>query len=216
MLPFLDYMGVSRLHAIVLSHQDIDHINGVPEVVDRRRVGCVYANDAFLAQSQTAETAALLLQHLEARGVRVDRAAGIIASGPARIRTLWPAGDPNALREISDNDKSLVSEIGFAGATILLCSDIEQFAQQQVVRLQPGLKTDVVVAPHHGSMTTLDRRFLPQLEAAVLLCSCGKRDFEQGRVAGRDSREDACYTARDGAVTICIDADGVVKRQPTR
>jgi competence protein ComEC len=87
-LPFLDYMGVSRLHAIVLSHHDIDHINGVPEVVDRRRVDHVYANDVFLAQSQTAETASLLLEHLDARGVRGDRVPEIIAAGPARIHTL--------------------------------------------------------------------------------------------------------------------------------
>ena len=212
-LPFLDYMGVSRLHAIVLSHHDIDHINGVPEVIDRRRVDRVYANDAFLAQSQTAETAKLLLRHLDARGVRVDRVPETFAAGPARIHTLWPTGDPNAQREISDNDMSLVSAIEFAGARVLMCSDIERFAQQQVTRLHPGLKAGVVVAPHHGSMTTLDARFLPQLEAAILLCSCGKRDFDQGRVVGRDGREDACYTARDGAVSICIDADGVVKRR---
>ncbi len=211
-LPFLDYIGVSRLHAIVLSHHDIDHINGVPEVVDRRRVDRVYANDVFLAQSQAAETAKLLLQHLEARGTQVDRVPEIVTAGPARILMLWPVDDPNAQRQISDNDMSLVSMIELAGTRVLLCSDIERFAQRQIIRLRPGLKAGVVVAPHHGSMTTLDPGFLPKLEASVLLCSCGKRDFEQGRVVGREDA-DVCSTARDGAVSICINADGVVQRR---
>jgi len=211
-LPFLDYIGVSRLHAVVLSHHDVDHINGVPEVVDRRRVDRIYTSDVFLAQSQTAETARLLLQHLDARGVKLDRVPEIIAAGPARIHTLWPIGDPNAQQEISDNDKSLVSMIELAGTRVLVCSDIERFAQRQIISLHPGLNADVVVAPHHGSMTTLHAGFLPQLEATILVCSCGKRDFDQGRVVGRDGHAEVCYTARDGAVSICIDADGAIQR----
>ncbi len=215
-LPFLDYMGVSRLRAIVLSHHDIDHINGVPEVVNRRRVDHIYASDVLLAQSQTAETARLLSQHLDARGIAVDRIPDAITAGPARIYVLWPVGDPNAQQQISDNDKSLVSMIEFAGTRVLLCSDIERFAQRQILSLHPALQADIVVAPHHGSITTLDGGFLPQLETKTLLCSCGQRDFEQGRVAGQDSHAQGFYTARDGAVSICIDADGAVQRQPTR
>ncbi len=213
-LPFLDYIGVSRLHAILLSHHDIDHINGVPEVVDRRRVDRVYASDAFLAQSQTAETARLLLQHLDARGVEVERVPEMIAAGPARVHTLWPVPDPNAQRQLSDNDMSLVSLIELAGTRILLCSDIERAAQQQIIRLHPSLNTGVVVAPHHGSIATLDREFLAKLDPSTLLCSCGKRDFEQGRVVRRENADVLC-TPSDGAISICIDADGMVQRRQT-
>ncbi|RPI49145.1 MAG: MBL fold metallo-hydrolase [Acidobacteria bacterium] len=210
-VPFLDYIGVSRLHAIVLSHHDIDHINGVPEIVDRRRVDRVYVNDAFLSQTQTAETAKLLLRHLHEKHVRVDPVPEVIAAGPARTHMIWPVGDPNAHEGISDNDTSLVSMIEFAGAGILLCSDIERFAQQQITDLHPALKADVVVAPHHGSTRTMDAQFLPQLDASVLLCSCGKLDFTQGRVVRRDDHAQILYTARDGAISICIDAHGMVQ-----
>ncbi|MBN1508170.1 MAG: ComEC/Rec2 family competence protein [Sedimentisphaerales bacterium] len=213
-LPFLDYIGVSRLHAIVLSHQDIDHINGVPEIVDRRWTDHVYASKTFLTQSQTSETATLLLQHLGATGVTVEPIPEMIEAGPARMTTLWPIDE--AQPGIGDNDTSLVSEIEFAGRRILLCSDIEHYAQQQVVRLHPTLKADVVVAPHHGSVRTLDAGFLRQFDAAILLSSCGRLDFSQGRVVEREDRSRTLCTARDGAISICIDSDGVVQRQPTR
>ena len=215
-LPCLDYLGVSRLHAIVLSHHDIDHINGVPEVVDRRRVDRVSAGDAFLAQAQTAATARLLLEHLEARHVRVERMPEVIEAGRAQVRVLWPVGDPNAQQELSDNDQSLVCMIEFADRRILLCSDTEKFAQQQMSGLYPDLKADVVVVPHHGSRTTLDPGFLQRLDADILLCSCAQRDFDQGRVIRPQGPTQTCFTARDGAVSVCIDPDGAVQRLTTR
>jgi competence protein ComEC len=215
-LPCLDYLGISRLHAIVLSHHDIDHINGVPEVVDRRRVDRVYVGDAFLAQAQTAATAKLLLEHLGTRHVKVERVSETLAPGPARVRVLWPVGDPNAQQSLSDNDKSLVCGIKFGGAQVLLCSDVERVAQQQIMGLYPELKAGVVAVPHHGSMRTLDPGFLQRLDANLILCSCARRDFDQGRVIQPDSHVQAFFTARDGAVSICIDADGAVQSRVTR
>jgi len=215
-LPCLDYLGVSRLHAIVLSHHDIDHINGVPEVVGRRRVDHIYANDAFLAQAETAPTARCLLEHLETKRLSIERIPDTILAGPAMVRILWPVGDPNTQQELSDNDKSLVCAVEFADRTVLLCSDIERFAQQRMSRLYPDSKADVVVVPHHGSIRTLDAGFLPRLEASALLCSCARRDLDQGRVIDPKSHAGACFTARDGAISICIDAHGVVQKQAIR
>lgn len=215
-LPCLDYLGVSRLHAVVLSHHDIDHINGVPEVVDRRRVDHVYAGDAFLTSTQTAPTARLLLDHLETRGVKVSRMPETIEAGPARVRLLWPAGDANVAPELSDNDTSLVCAVELAGRRALLCSDIERPAQQRMSVLWPDLKADIVVAPHHGSVRTLDPGFLPQLNASVLVGSCARRDLDQGRVVQATGRTRGWFTARDGAISICIDPDGAVQRRPTR
>jgi beta-lactamase superfamily II metal-dependent hydrolase len=87
--------------------------------------------------------------------------------------------------------------------------------------LYPTLKANVVVVPHHGSKTTLDDRFLQQFGAEVLICSCGRQDFERGRViaspAGRASLPTDLYlTARDGAVSVCIHSDGVVKAAALR
>jgi competence protein ComEC len=209
--PCLDYLGVGRLHAVVLSHHDIDHINGVPEVVDCRRVDRVCVHDAFLDRSQGVATATLLLQRLEAEQVKVDRLARTIDAGKARIEVVWPAGEPAPQRELSDNDSSLVCLIEFAGSRILLCSDIEQFAQQQILHLHPTLQADVVVAPHHGSTRTLSGEFLPHLGASLLLCSCGRQDWERGRVLRQADGCELFHTARNGAVTVCINCRGVVK-----
>ena len=105
---------------------------------------------------------------------------------------------------LSDNDKSLVTMIEFAGKKILLCSDIEQFAQRELMHLYPDLRADIVVVPHHGSTNTLEKNFLDSLDADILICSTDKTPAIQ------DSKQ-LFYTSRDGAITISIDTQGKIK-----
>ena len=50
--------------------------------------------------------------------------------------------------------------IEYAGRKILICSDIEKFAQNEILRLYPDLKADVLILPHHGSLKTTDLSFI--------------------------------------------------------
>jgi competence protein ComEC len=210
-VPFLDYEGVDRLHAAVVSHRDIDHINGLPEIVDRRRVDCVYFDPVSFTQSQDVETVQVLRDHLASRRVLARLMPETLDAGRARIRVLWPTAESAAREHLSDNDKSLVVLIEYAGRKVLLCSDVEILAQREIMALHEGLKADVVVAPHHGSVRTLDSRFLDRLAPRAIVCSCGRRDYEQGRIVKAPAGSELLITARDGAVNVCIDAAGMVE-----
>jgi len=210
-LPFLDHEGIGRLHAVVVGHRDIDHINGIPEVVDRRHIEHVCFDDTSLTQSQNVETVQVLLQHLMARGIHAERMPQTIHADGASVRLLWPAGDTAGRYDLSDNDKSLVCLIEYAGRRVLLCSDVEAIAQREIMNLYPGLTADVVVVPHHGSVRTLDKQFLEQMAPEILICSCGSRDYEQGRVIPPPARGQMVITARDGAVSVCIQTSGVIQ-----
>lgn len=211
-VPFLDYEGIGKLDAVVVSHRDIDHINGLPEVVNRRRVDCVHFDPTSFTQSQEVETMQVLMSHLADRRVPTNLVPHTLDAGEASIRILWPTAESATREELSDNDKSLVCLIAWAGRRILLCSDIETLAQEEILALYPDLTADVVVVPHHGSARTLRDGFLDRLDPGLLLCSCSRWDWEQGRVmrdaAGRELR----ITALDGAISVCIDDAGVIKK----
>lgn len=210
-LPFLDYEGISRLHAVVVSHSDIDHINGLPEVVDRRSVDRVCLDDTSFTESQDVETIQVLMNHLAGRRIDAVRMPNVIDAGRAQIRVLWPTPETAAHGQLSDNDKSLVCLIEYAGRKVLLCSDIEGLAQRRIMALYPTLTADVVIVPHHGSIRTLDSRFLEQLAPSILICSCGQRDYEQRRVLGSSATGQLLITARDGAVNVCIEPTGMIQ-----
>jgi competence protein ComEC len=136
--------------------------------------------------------------------------------GSTKIEMLWPNEQNYNNEDLGDNDRSLVSLIEFAGAKILLCSDIEEFAQKEILRLYPDLKADVVVVPHHGSTATLDTEFLEHLDADVLICSRGRDRYE---MTGRDTDSvgyapvgaKSFCTSENGAITVLVYTNGTIK-----
>jgi beta-lactamase superfamily II metal-dependent hydrolase len=105
----------------------------------------------------------------------------------------------------------VVSLIEFAGAGVLLCSDIENVAQRELLRLVPRLEPEVVIVPHHGSVNTLEADFLDELGADVLICSCSRRQYERQQGYKGQEKAKAFYTPKDGAINVCIDSDGRIK-----
>jgi len=215
--PYLDYIGIRKIDALIVSHNDTDHINGIPEVVKNCDVRSVYANKVFFDSKDVWGTAEFLNDWLAGNGIEIKHIEAELNLGSdASIKMLWPNEQLYNNEDLSDNDKSLVSLIEFAGVKILLCSDIEEFAQRELLRLHPDLKADLVVVPHHGSASTLDAEFLGHLDADILMCSCGRRQYER---MGRDIESvksiptDArlLYTSKDGAITVFIDKNGMTK-----
>jgi len=209
---FLDYSGINEIDTIVISHSDLDHINGIPEIVEHCKVNSIHANDAFLSQTEQEGNAKFLKESLRNKGLEI-RSLGkdLNLSSSARIRILWPSKEICANSQLDDNEKSVVSLIEFAGAGVLLCSDIENVAQRELLRLVPRLEPEVVIVPHHGSVNTLEADFLDALGADILICSCSRRQYErQQRYKGQE-RAKAFYTPKDGAITVCIDSDGRIK-----
>ncbi|MBW8041815.1 MAG: DNA internalization-related competence protein ComEC/Rec2 [Planctomycetes bacterium] len=210
--PFLHYKGINKIDAIIISHNDVDHINGIPEITEHCKVGAVYANQAFLSTKDQWGTAEFLKRWLSEKDLGIQQAGkNLNVGGKAKIKIIWPDEQIYQDKTLGDNDKSLVSLIEFGGRKILLCSDIEKFAQRKILELFPDIKADVVVAPHHSSAKTLEPDFLERLEADILICSCGQRQYERLQTIKRKDKAKSFYTARDGAVTVCVNKDGVIR-----
>ncbi|MFC1792847.1 DNA internalization-related competence protein ComEC/Rec2 [Planctomycetota bacterium] len=215
--PYLDYIGITNIDALIISHNDTDHINGIPEIIENCNVRNVYANNAFFNMKDTWGTAKFLNDCLAEKGLEIKRIEPEMnLSRIAKIEMLWPNEQNYNNEDLGDNDKSLVSLIQFAGAKILLCSDIEEIAQKELLRLYPDLQADVVVVPHHGSTATLDIEFLKHLDADVLICSRGQdrygktdRHTDSERYAPVEAK--SLCTSEDGALTVFVDTDGTIK-----
>jgi len=208
-IPFLRQKGISRLDAIFLSHDDIDHINGVPEIVSACKVSGVYANEGFLAKAETWSTAGFLADCLRNEGQELKPVDEyMLRDGNVRIVSIWPTGRICRDKSISDNNKSQVALIEFAGKRILLCSDIERFAQEQILQIYPDLKADVVVMPHHGSTRNLINGFVEGIGAKVVIISCSRTRYEDA-FKPRPPVE-AFYTPIDGGITVRVSTDGML------
>ena len=210
--PFLDYGGINSIDAIFVSHNDIDHVNGIPEVVEWCKVGRVYANGAFFEDAGQWGAAKFLGDFLSGAGLEIEPVTqGLDVGGRAHVKSVWPSAQLPGAEQLSDNDRSQVLLIEFAGRRILLCSDIEKFAQREIIRQNPGLRADIVVAPHHGSTNTADPDFLKAVEAKILIISCGQTEYQRQHKSYPEDTMQRLFTPADGAVTVCISEEGKIQ-----
>jgi len=213
--PFLNYSGINKIDAILISHSDIDHINGIPEIVENCEIGRIYANEYSFGEEDKWGTAGFLKEELWKKGFEIEATGeSLELESKARVEILWPEERITKGLSSSDNDRSVVSLIEYGGVGILLCSDIEKFAQGKLLELYPELEPEVVVVPHHGSLRTLDEGFLKAVGGSIFICSCGLNNYEKLEAEGKDRGGQWLYTFRDGAITIHINKEGRKEAPP--
>lgn len=147
--PFLWHRGVHRIDEIFVSHADLDHFNGLPELLKRFPVGQITLTPSFPDKPTPGVSATLTA--IERHGVRVRFAqlGDRLAAGDVTLEVLHPPreGPPGP-----ENVRSLVLLVRHGGHTILLTGDLEG-AGQDWVRERPIEPVDVMLAPHHGGVS---------------------------------------------------------------
>jgi competence protein ComEC len=203
-IPYLKHKGIDRLQAAFISHGDLDHFNGLPEIAATGFIKTIYANATFLDKAQSPSAPAELTRHLRQYDIPIRPVPKILNSGPVQIRSLWPID--TAPQSLSDNDRSEVLLITCAGKSILLCGDIEIAAQAELLKLYPDLHADIMLLPHHGSTTNLTADFIIRIAPDILIASCSQSRMSNTYTPTQNQQ--AFYTGRDGAIEIKIKADG--------
>lgn len=162
-----DYLlrhGVKELEFVLLSHNDSDHIGGLPTVLGELAVDTLYQGELSV-EEPSLEGAAMDRALSGWKGERRTLARGDSFSlGEASFSVLGPCRAYE-----SSNDSSLVLRLEFGEVSALFCGDIEATAELDLVKSGQELQADLLKVPHHGSATSCSQRFvkavMPQLAA---------------------------------------------------
>ena len=162
-----DYLlrhGVKELEFVLLSHNDSDHIGGLPTVLGELAVDTLYQGELSVKEP-SLEGAAMDRALSGWEGERRTLARGDSFSlGGASFSVLGPCRAYE-----SSNDSSLVLRLEFGEVSALFCGDIEATAELDLVKSGQELQADLLKVPHHGSATSCSQRFvkavMPQLAA---------------------------------------------------
>lgn len=222
MAAVLWHEGIGRIDTIVISHADADHFNAVPELLERFRVGEIVVARPFLESDSPA--VADLLDQARAAGVPlrlVGRGDSFAVDPLCRVRVLHPRdGEPGRWK--NDNEASLVLAVESAGRRLLLTGDLEGEPLRRLVATNPGT-CDVLIAPHHGSRTSLPPD-IARVTAAdwVVVSGPGTAAWGEIREAYATARGDGqvatviktgCDAAPGGAIALQLTAGAVGVRQ---
>ena len=147
--PYLWSRGISRIDEVFLSHADLDHFNGLPELLRRFHVGQVTMTPTFPDKNSPGVEAVLIALEKHDVPRRTVVAGERFMAGNVSLEVLHP---PAFGPEGNENARSLVLLVRHEGHTILLTGDLEGEGQA-LVTAKPIAPVDVLLAPHHGAKT---------------------------------------------------------------
>ncbi len=195
--------GISHLEAVIISHDDADHYNGLPGILDRFSVGAVYCSELMAkVPGRLAET---LLTDIRGRQVPVRTiSAGqrLKTHRDVHLQILHPTRKGVLGR---DNANSLVMLVEYQGRRILLPGDLESPGTEAVVLEQP-IDCDAVMAPHHGSQRSNPELFYAWCRPEWIVVSSGTPQIEIP--PARAGTPQWLNTATSGGIEIRLRGDG--------
>ncbi|CAM5795934.1 DNA internalization-related competence protein ComEC/Rec2 [Rhizobacter fulvus] len=167
-LPLLRARGEARIDRLVLSHRDIDHVGGAAALLKAMPV------QELMSSLEPDHP----LLRLAPRATRCEAGQAWDWDG-VRFEMLRPPIDDYA-RPMKSNAMSCVLRVVGAGAgapSVLLTGDIEREQELALVAHVPGaLRSDVLIAPHHGSKTSSSDAFLDAVAPRVAVFQAGYRN----------------------------------------
>lgn len=175
-VPFLRQKGIHRIDRVYLSHANIDHYNGLLDLMDVIPTGTVYVTEYFIRHSSDKSPSRYLLDQLQKSSQTVtllDPSSRVWSEGDhIKFELLWPPSEYD--ETLSSNDASMVLRITYAGHSILLTGDIEDRAQRALMN-QDDLHADILILPHHGSVRSSTPSFVESVNASVAIRSSNQR-----------------------------------------
>lgn len=197
LVPFLRSQKIRTLDALIVSHGDNDHRGGAASLL------------AAYPAGQILSSAPEALQPIASQRCRVGQ------------RWIWDEVQfdilhpPSSVHGIGENDRSCVLRVQAGGHVLLLTGDIEAVSEWRLLRSGAPLRADVLVAPHHGSLSSSSAEFIETVAPRYVLYPVGYRNrwgFPRAEVQRRYEQAGAIEldTARDGAIRFHLGGTGAV------
>lgn len=205
--------GQTRIDALVLSHADADHCNGVPGLAERFHCGVLLTHPTF--EQNSRPTVQQVLQAWRSHGglqSEIARGDRILWDPDVSLSVLHPRNDVAYAR---DNANSLVILVEYAGRRILLTGDLEQ--EGLVALLQhPREAVDVVISPHHGSRAANTPEFGAWTNPIAVAVSASNPEIQAGLVDRYPPEAGLWNTAQSGRIRCHISPLGELTVEPFR
>ena len=191
-LPFLRSRSIQHIDWLVISHADLDHSGGTAAIADKLSVGTVFFGEP--------------LPDVSGRRCRSGKRW---QSGGVSFTFLHPS--PQS--KLEGNASSCVLRVTAGHYGLLLTGDIEAASERALIQRQAPLGADVVIVPHHGSITSSTVPFVNTVRADYAIVSAGHANrwgFPKPTVVTRWAAAGAevLNTASSGAVRFRVCASG--------
>lgn len=161
----LNAMGISKLDAILVSHPHIDHIGGIPFVLEQFPVDMIYRSKL----TYDTETYKKLENKLQEKNIPITFVAegDEFDFGGAHIKIYNPEQEIQYQGADADkdtqfiNNNSVVMRITYGKSSLFMGGDLYTPGENRMMELYGDeLKSGLMKANHHGDNTSNSRKFI--------------------------------------------------------
>ncbi len=168
--PFLWHKGITTLEAIIITHPDSDHYNGVPFLIEHFTPKLLWTSTVNSGEPSYQQLLALCnTQHVQ---VFLTKSDDHLQYGQTTISCI-----SNCLQERNgkrNSNDGLVLLMESQGTTILFPGDIEKDTETELVAKKLLTPVDLLVAAHHGSQTSNSQAFLEATTPQAIIVSAAQ------------------------------------------
>jgi len=179
--PSLWHYKLSRIDYLVLTHPQADHMNGLRFIASNFKPKEFWYNGESVENPSYKELMKILDIKKTKKLLPVDLKGDREISG-VKIEILHPPFEDDRKKRMNRtftlNDNSMVIKISYQGKSFLFPGDLERPGEETVVANAGSLlKSDVMLAPHHGSRTSCSRAFLQMVRPRICIVSSGGGNY---------------------------------------
>lgn len=216
--PFLWHEKIMGVDYLVLSHPQVDHLNGLVFLAEAFRPKEFWYNGDYSRDAAFSG----LMNLISSRGIDILLPASLShgrkISG-VNVEILHPpphhvSHPPFPTKRWSLNDRSLVLRLSYHEKAFLFPGDIEQQGEETLLKTAQGnLRSNVLLSPHHGSNTSNSEEFLAAVAPEICVISCGEKNrfgFPHSSTLQK-LRLRKCRilrTDREGAIQVTVSGNG--------
>ena len=206
--PFLWSQNILCLDAVILTHPESDHMNGLLYIFENFKVNLLIKNK----DTRSNRSYDYLIALCRERQIKIWHPSdGDPALGLNQTHLTFFKVDPG-LSGPNLNNNSLVFQARFNQFSMMFPGDILGEREGSLAR-ENDLESRVLLSPHHGSLTSSSKIFLDKVNPESVIVSCGfgnQYGFPHPDVVKRyqDRGYKVFRTDNNGAVT--ISSDGIV------
>lgn len=189
---------------VILSHAELDHFGGLPDVLQRYGVGAIVYNGEG-SDAESFKELAELIKEEKIPVVVLDEGSKIIYAS-STIDILSAHGK-------NRNEGALVAKFTGGGVSALFTGDIGKETESALMK-KKNVKADILKIPHHGSKFSSTKEFLAAVQPKIAVIEVGKNSYGHPTKVVLD-RISAISTRlfrvdRDGTIQLIIE-NGTIK-----
>lgn len=171
LIKYLKSTGIKKLDYVIATHPHEDHIGNMSYIIKDFEIG------EFIAPkiSSTSSSYTTMIKSLKNKNLKIKVGkSGMKIDLHPNLKCELLA--PNNINYENTNNYSVVTKLSYKNNSFLFTGDAETLSENEMIKNNYDLKSNVIKLGHHGSNTASSQKFLNKVQPSLSIISCGKKN----------------------------------------